>query len=50
MYFVRRWGCIVCRFRDVFFGGLGDVLCVGLGLYFVGAWGCIECMCGDVLH
>ena len=41
LYFVRVWGCIVCRF--------GDVLCVGLGLYFMRVWGCIVCKFGDVL-
>ena len=42
MYFVRAWGCIVCRFAD------GDVLCVGLGMYFVRVWGCIVCRFGIV--
>ena len=46
MYFMRVWECIECRFRDVFFEGLGGVLCVGLGLCFVRVWGCIVCRFG----
>ena len=48
MYFVRVWGCIVCRFGDVFHAGLGSVLCAGVGIYVVPVWECSVCRLGDV--
>ena len=50
MYFLRAWGCIVCRFGDVFCEGWGGVLCAGVGMYSVRVWDVLCVMLGKVLR